>query len=160
MEDFILSIFEKRDSKVGHPVMMRELAYNYFSNLNPKQQDQAYEAINSLIDKGFITHEDQNKNMECLRLTQLGYDNLYQNSRDVSDIEKMIMREFEKQNSRPGNVLAIKNLNFGLVQNLNPLEIERFEPAINNLIDKELITYEKNGLECIRLTERGYETLY
>ena len=70
------------------------------------------------------------------------------------------MREFERQNSKAGHILMMNNLNFGLIQNLNPVEKDLFVQAVNNLINKELITYEKESPECLRLTDKGYETLY
>ena len=160
MENLILNEFEKQNSKAGHIIMLQRLNFGAFQKLNPKQRDQIEPAINNLIDKGYITYEDGKSGPECLRLTELGYKQLYSNSYSTEQIESLIMKEFEKQNSRPGHILMIKNLNFGLFQKLNPKEREKLDDAINNLINKEYITYESGSLECFRLTEIGYETLY
>ena len=160
MEKLILEQFEKQNSKAGHILMMRNLKLGLFQKFNPKQQEEVVNAINSLINKGYITYEDGKSGPECLRLTELGFENLYQNSKSTSELEKLIMKEFEKQNSKVGHILMMRNLNFGLVQNLNPVEKDLFVQAVNNLINKELITYEKDNLECLKLTEKGYKTLY
>jgi hypothetical protein len=160
MEELILQQFEKQNSKAGHILMMRNLQFGLFQKLNPKQQAEAENAINSLIEKGYIVYEDGKSGPECIRLTDIGFNQLYKNSKSIVDIENLIMKEFEKQHSKAGHILMMKNLNFGLLQNFNPIEKDLFEPAVNNLISKELITYESGSPECLRLTEKGYETLY
>ena len=160
MEKIILSQFEKAKAKPDHILMMKNLRFSIFDKLNPKQQKEAMDAINSLINKKYIIYEDGKNGPECIRLTKLGFENLYLDSKSKSEIESLIMAEFEKQNSKTGDIVMMRNLNFGLIQNLNPKEIELFEPAVNNLIEKKLITYEKGNLECLRLTEIGYQELY
>ncbi len=134
--------------------------FGLFQKLNPKQQTEAENAINSLIEKGYIVYEDEKSGPKCIRLTDIGFNQLYKNSKSIADIENLIMREFEKQHSKAGHILMIKNLNFGLLQTFNPIEKDLFEPAVNNLISKELITYENGSPECLRLNEKGYATLY
>ena len=162
MEELILKEFEKQNSRAGHILMLRNLNFGLLQKLNPKQQEQFEPAINSLIEKGFIIFEDGSAGIESLRLTQLGYDSLYNKSKSVSQIEVLILKEFEKQNSKVGNILMLRNLNFGLFQTLNPKEQNLFEPAVNSLIEKGLITYEdgSSGLGCLRLTELGFDKLY
>ncbi|MEJ5053700.1 hypothetical protein [Sphingobacterium sp. MYb382] len=160
MEELILNEFEKGKLKTNEIIPLRNLRFGLLSKLNPKQQDQAADAINSLITKEYITYEDGTQGIECIRLTQGGFDALYQKSMSVDDIEKQILSEFEDQNSRAGSIVMLKKLNFGLLQNLNPKEKSLFNDAIQNLIDKEMITYESGSLECLRLTEKGYDALY
>ena len=160
MEELIMSQFEKQNSKVGDILMMRNLNNGILRTLNPKQQDEAINAINSLIDRQFVTYEKGN--LECLRLTELGFKSLYKNSKTTSDIEKLILDAFEKQNSRANHILMIKNLNHTIFQNLNPIEKQLIEDAVNNLENKGFVKYEdaSSGPECLRLTELGYENLY
>ena len=155
-----MSQFEKQNSKVGDILMMRNLNNGILRTLNPKQQDEAINAINSLIDRPFVTYEKGN--LECLRLTELGFKSLYKNSKTTSDIEKLILDAFEKQNSRANHILMIKNLNHTIFQNLNPIEKQLIEDAVNNLENKGFVKYEdaSSGPECLRLTELGYENLY
>ena len=160
MEDLIMSQFEKQNSKVGEIILMRNLRNGILQKLNPKQQDEAINAINILIDKNFVTYEEGN--LECLKLTELGFTSLYQNSKSTAEIEKLILTAFENQNSRANNILMIRNLNHTIFQNLNPIEKNLVEKAVNNLQNKGFVTYEdaSAGPECLRLTELGFENLY
>lgn len=162
MKDVIMSLFETRNSKAGNIVTMRELNLNLLQKLNPKEQKEAVDSINSLIESGFITYEKGDSGIECIRLTELGFGSLYKNSKSVSDIERLIFNEFKRLNSKIGHILMIKNLNLSIFQNLNPVEIGYVTGAINNLISKGYIQYEdaSSGPECLRLTELGYNNLY
>jgi len=162
MENLILGEFEKQNSKTGEILMLRNLQYGLMKNLNPKQQDDFNSAINSLIEKGLVTYEDGTSGPACLRLTEQGFENLYQNSIDIEQIKDLVLKEFEKQNSREGDVVMMRNLNFNLIQSLNPKEKELFLPAVNGLIDNGLVTYEygSSGIESLKLTEQGYDKLY
>lgn len=160
MEDLIMSQFEKQNSKIGDIVMVRNLNFGILKGLNPKQQEEAVNSINNLINKGYITYEKDS--LECLRLTELGFQSLYKNSKSTDDLEKLILNAFEKQNSRANDILMMRNLNHTLFQKLNPIEKYLIEDAVNNLQDKGFVKYEdgSSGLECLRLTELGYENLY
>jgi RNA recognition motif-containing protein len=162
MEELILQEFEKCNSKANHILMIKNLNFGLLQKLNPKQQDEFQPAVNNLIDKGFIIYEDATSGPECLRLTELGFEQLYKNSMPVEQIKSSILKQFENQNSRAGHILMIKNLNFGLLQKMNPKEQGLFNPAIEQLIEEELITYEdgSSGVECLRLTDLGFEQLY
>ena len=155
-----MSQFEKQNSKVGDIIMMKSLNNGILRNLNPKQQEGAINSINSLIDREYITYEKDG--LECLRLTELGFRSLYIGSKTTSDIEELILKAFEKQNSRANHILMIKNLNHTIFQNLNPIEKILIEDAVNNLQSKGFVIYEdaSSGLECLRLTDLGYENLY
>jgi hypothetical protein len=162
MEELILNEFEKANCKPTHILMMRNFNFGLLKNMNPKQKEQFALAVQSLIDKGFVTYEDATSGPECLRLTELGFENLYSNSLSVEQIETLVLKEFEQQNSKSGHILTMKNLNFGLLSTFNPKEKELFAPAVNNIIEQGFITYERENspMECLRLTDLGYEKLY
>lgn len=157
MEKLIMNEFSKTNSKAGHVIMMRNIHFELAKNLNPKQKDDLYNSIESLISKGFIIYEESS---EFLRLTEDGYRTLYKNSKTLEEIENLIMNEFEKQNSRVNDFLLDRNLRFDLLQNLNPIEAELFEVAITSLISKGFVTYEEGRISGLRLTEIGYNSLY
>lgn len=159
MEDIIMAEFEKTNCKAGHVLMMRNFN-QIFRTLNPKQQEEIEPAINNLIDKGFIEYEDGKNGPESLRLTETGFNQLYQNSKSVDELVASIFSEFEKQNSRAGHILMIKNLNFRIVQNLNPVEVDRFDKAIEQLINQGYVTYQDSSPQALKLTEKGYQQLY
>ncbi|MCV9930829.1 hypothetical protein OIU80_00910 [Flavobacterium sp. LS1R47] len=160
MEDLILSQFEQQNSSTGDMIMMRSLRNGIIQKLNPKQQDEVLKSIDSLINSGFITYE--NGKLECLRLTELGFQRLYKNSKSTDDIEELILNKFKQQNSRANDIVQLKNLNFTIFQQLNPIEKDLFSDAINNLQANGYVTYEgKNtAIECLRLTDIGYDKLY
>lgn len=157
MEKLIMNEFSKTNSKAGHIIMMRSIHFGLAKNLNPKQKDDLYNSIESLISKGFIIYEES---PESLRLTEDGYRTLYKNSKTLEEIENLVMNEFEKQNSRVNDFLLDRNLRFGLLQNLNPIEAELFAAAITSLINKGFVTYEEGRISGLRLTEIGYNSLY
>lgn len=155
-----MSQFEKQSSKTGDIIPMRVLNNGILRTLNPKQQDEALNSINSLIDKRFISYEKGV--LECLKLTELGFQSLYKNSKSVNDIEKLILDAFEKQNSRANDMLMFRNLNHSIFKNLNPIEKNLIEEVVNNLQEKGFVIYEdaSTGVECLRLTDLGFENLY
>ncbi|MFN8238585.1 MAG: toll/interleukin-1 receptor domain-containing protein [Chitinophagales bacterium] len=63
-------------------------------------------------------------------------------------------------NCKKGEIVPMRTFRFGLLTKLNPKEKEIFSTVINGLIFTGYITYEPDGLECIRLTEQGYDYIY
>lgn len=156
-----MSQFEKQNSKTGDIIPMRVLNNGILRTLNPKQQDEALNSINSLIDKGFISYEKGGV-FECLKLAELGFTSLYKNSKSLNDIEMLILNAFEKQKSRANDILMFRNLNHSIFKNLNPKEKNLIEDAVNNLQEKGFVIYEdaSTGVECLRLTDLGFNNLY
>lgn len=77
IQEIILDQFRKSNSRPNHVVMM-----NFFKNvlirkLNPKEQDLFNDAANGLVSEGYITYEDGSSGPACFRLTQKGYDRIY-----------------------------------------------------------------------------------
>ncbi|MBL6448203.1 hypothetical protein JMN32_17950 [Fulvivirga sp. 29W222] len=70
------------------------------------------------------------------------------------------MHEFENQNSRAGHQIMMKNLNFKILQKLNPVEAERFNEAANKLVEQGYLIYHDNNPQTLELTEKGFDTLY
>ncbi|MFZ4863967.1 hypothetical protein ACL9RF_17480 [Sphingobacterium sp. Mn56C] len=159
MEELIMAEFEKTNSKPTHILMMRSLNFGLFKNLNPKQRQEADIAIQSLIEKQYVTYEN-GSGSDCLRLTDLGFAQLYKNSKNTEQIGKLVMNAFEKQHSKSGHIVMMRNINHNILQKLNPVEGNLFADAINSLIEQGLITYEQEPVECLRLTYKGYEQLY
>ena len=54
----------------------------------------------------------------------------------------------------------MRNINNSLLYQLNPEEQKQCLEVINNMIASGFCTYEKDTLECLRLTDKGYEGLY
>lgn len=54
----------------------------------------------------------------------------------------------------------MRNINNSLLYRLNPEEQKQCLEVINNMIASGFCTYEKDTLECLRLTDKKYEGLY
>lgn len=157
MEELIMNEFSKTNSKPGNVIMMRTINLVLAKNMNPKQKDDVYNSLENLISKGYIIYEES---PGFLRLTEEGYKTLYKNSRSLEEIESLIMYQFEKQNLRANDFLIDRILQLNLLQNLNPIEVELFAPAVDSLINKGFIIYEEGRINGLRLTEIGYNSLY
>lgn len=78
----------------------------------------------------------------------------------VEQLKQAILHAFEKHNCMANEIVPMRYWRFTFLPKLNPKEQELFAPAVNELIDEGKIIYEKEPLECLRLTEAGYEVLY
>lgn len=79
------------------------------------------------------------------------------------EIAEIIFDEFRKTNSRAGHIVMFRGFRLNILPNLNPKEQELFLDVTNKLIDYNYIVYEdgqQTGIECFRLTEKGYEYIY
>lgn len=78
----IMDIFKNQHIEVGQVVTFRYIDFNFFSKLNPKEQDVFEEVCNKLIAAQWI--EYKNKGIECLMLLQRGYDFIYHQQGDLN----------------------------------------------------------------------------
>ena len=165
IEDFkeiILNQFRKTNSKAGHVVQMRMFDNSLMRTLNPEEQKMFVNAVNELINGGFVTLEENGAMGRLLRLTDKGFSVLY-HAREDYEMAELIMSQFRQGNYRSGQVIMMRNINLGLIPSLNPVEQERFFDVANCLIDEGFIIYHdgKSGrLESIELTDRGYDYIY
>lgn len=75
LQEIIFDQFRKTNSRAGHIVAIRIFRHAILPKLTPPEQDKFQVAANDLIDKGFITYE--NDSIECFRLTDKGYQRIY-----------------------------------------------------------------------------------
>jgi len=158
----IMGQFAKTNSKPEHILDQRLLNFNLFNKLNPKEQNLIEPAIQELVNNGLI-YINNRAGGQCLVLTQKGFDEIYQINEEetISKIKSRIMRRFEEQNSRPSHVIQTKWISLYLLKDLNPKEQDFVNLAINELIENELVLFEnRSGMDCLVLTEKGFETLY
>lgn len=150
----IMQEFEKGNRKVNEIIPLRTFQFGLLAQLNPKEQELIDLAINELIDEGKITyHED---GLKCLRLTQVGFDGLYNNSATKEQLEEQIMDFFRRSNCRVGQCVPLRNIR----NNLNPKEQLIIADAIKSLIDKHYIEYIDSPLEAYVLQQEGYDYIY
>ena len=91
LQEIILDQFRKSNSRANHIVMMNVFLHTVILKLNPKEQDLFNDAANGLIAEGYITYEDASSGPECYRLTEKGYDRIYDDnflSKSIPIIQK------------------------------------------------------------------------
>lgn len=76
------------------------------------------------------------------------------------EIAELIFDKFRQTNSKVNHVVPIRTIRFGLIDKLNPKEQELFDKVFIGLQALDYFTYEKGGLESIRLTQKGYDYIY
>lgn len=81
-------------------------------------------------------------------------------TKSKEELKQTIMHVFEQQNLRANEIIPMRYWYFTFLRSLNPKEQDLFEECVNELIDEGKIVYEKEGLECLRLTQEGYNGLY
>ena len=157
----ILNRFAETKSKPEHIIDQSWLNFNLFNKLNPKEQDLVEFAIQELVNNKLI-YIDNRAGGQCLVLTEKGFNKIYpiDTEQALTQIKSRIMTRFEEQNSRPDDVIQTKWISMYLMQKLNPKEQELVNEAIKQLIQSELVLFEnRSGMDCLVLTEKGYETL-
>ncbi|MCH7414331.1 toll/interleukin-1 receptor domain-containing protein [Belliella sp. R4-6] len=75
-------------------------------------------------------------------------------------IAEQIFDSFRKAQCKAGHIVMMRNIQFGIIDKLNPKEKEIFHTVFNGLISTGYFTYEKESPESIRLTEKGYDYIY
>ena len=81
-------------------------------------------------------------------------------SKNKNELKQAIMHVFEQQNLRANEIIPMRYWNFTFLPALNPKEQDLFVECVNDLIKEGKIIYEKAGLECLRLTQAGFDGLY
>ena len=158
LKQLIMQQFERQNCKPNHVIPMRFWRYAFLGSLNPKAQDMFEDAANELIQEGKSIYEREG--LECLRLTEKGYTDLYHNSKSIQAIEEDIMDMFRRGNYRVGQVIMMRVIMNTYYNKLNPKEQGLFAPAVNELIDKRYIYYLENSPESLRLEQAGYDYIY
>lgn len=120
LAEYIFDFFRDAQCKAGHIVMMRNFWFASQRNLNPKEQEKVVEIANKLIENGYITYEDASHGIECLRLTQKGYDYIYDDNMplDIFETEKeQTPSKVESNSSMAASNPAIEHGNASFISN-------------------------------------------
>ncbi len=157
MEEKIFDLFRQAKCKVGHIVPMRNIM-GLMQTLNPVEQQQLGNVLQRLESQGYFTYEADD--VECLRLTQKGYDHIYKPcSMTDSELEEKIFDLFRQAKCKVGHIVPMRNI-MGLIQTLNPVEQQQLGNVLQRLESQGYFTYEADDVECLRLTQKGYESIY
>ena len=76
-----------------------------------------------------------------------------------SEMAEWILDFFRRAKVAVGQIVMFRNLQFAQ-QQLNPKERSLFLTVINELLQHGYFTFEQEPIQCLRLTEKGYEYIY
>ena len=76
-----------------------------------------------------------------------------------SEMAEWILDFFRRAKVAVGQIVMFRNLQFAQ-QQLNPKERSLFLTVINELLEHGYFTFEQEPIQCLRLTEKGYEYIY
>lgn len=76
-----------------------------------------------------------------------------------SEMAEWILDFFRKAKVEVGHIVMFRNLQFAQ-QQLNPKERSLFLSVMNELLEHDYFTFEQEPIQCLRLTEKGYEYIY
>jgi len=158
----IMRRFAETNSKPNHVIDQRWIYHNLLNTLNPKEQELLNPAIDDLVKEKLITIEER-AGGQCLVLTEKGYDLIYpiDEQQVIGKIQNVILSEFRKTNSRVNHVIQERWISMSLMPSLNPKEQELVEKSVNELIEKEQISFEnRNGMNCLVLQQKGFDLIY
>ena len=152
-KDIVLAKFASTNSRANHVLPMRTLRFGVMQRMTRADQETFITGINSLIEEGLITYESpRDGGLEVLRLTETGYDQLYQ-AKGVEALKNDIMAVFRRKNINPNEIIMMRYFIQSFVPTLNPKDQDNFTAACNELINEGKLRYEDGttGLECLRL---------
>lgn len=152
-KDIVLAKFASTNSRANHVLPMRTLRFGVMQRMTRTDQETFITGINSLIEEGLITYESpRDGGLEVLRLTETGYDQLYQ-AKGIEALKNDIMAVFRRKNINPNEIIMMRYFIQSFVPTLNPKDQDNFTAACNELINEGKLRYEDEttGLECLRL---------
>lgn len=76
-----------------------------------------------------------------------------------SEMAEWILDFFRRSNCRAGQIVMFRNLRNSMT-NLNPKEQDLFMAVANELIEHGYFTFEQEPLQCLRLSDKGYQYIY
>lgn len=159
LKQVITQEFEKQKLDANGIIMMRYWYHTFVPSLpTPKDEDLFASAVNELIDEGKLIYESGR--LECLRLTNVGVMDLYKHSKSVQNIEEDILNYFRRSKLRANHSMPMRTFELGYYLELNPIEKGRFADAVNDLIAKKYLVYQKERPSSLILTQLGEDYIY
>ena len=157
LKEMFWDLFRNAKCRAGHMVPFNQVR-SFKDKLNPLEQETLNQLINDLFTDGFITETPNDGRPQGFVLTEMGYNKIYK-VRSDTQLENEIMNRFP-HNCRVRDIIRMPSLWIDLKENLNPKEYDKMTNIIENLINKEYISYEKSPFECLRLEQNGFDYIY
>lgn len=76
------------------------------------------------------------------------------------ELAELIFDTFRESKCKKNQIVIMRKINLIIYPKLNPKEQETFCTVLGGLIFTGFFTYENDKLECLRLTEKGYDYIY
>jgi len=76
-----------------------------------------------------------------------------------SEMAEWILDFFRRAKVAAGQIVMFRNLQFAQ-QQLNPKERSLFLNVMNELLENDYFTFEQEPVQCLRLSEKGYDYIY
>jgi len=76
------------------------------------------------------------------------------------ELAELIFDTFRASKCKTNEIVMMRSIRFGVIDKLNPKEKEMFFTVLNGLIFTGYYTYQGDSIECIRLSEKGYDYIY
>jgi nucleoside phosphorylase len=132
--------FEAYTSVECFPLIVEHGVYDWIKNNSPFDNETRLQKIMEWVEKNRKTHPQ--KQIKAKKIAEILFD------------------IFRKSNSKVGHIIMWRNIQHSIVPQLNPKEQDLLESVLNGLITEDYIQYETDPLQCIRLTEKGFEWIY
>lgn len=161
-KEIVYNAFRQTNSRANHILYMRTFRFGVMRNMNPVEQEVFLNTINEMIQEGLVSYEGKESGLDFLRLTEAGFEELY-DCRPDYDIAESLMDLFRKNKYNVDQIIPMRNINLQFLPNLNPKEQDRFEIVANTLIDAGFIYYEDGKEKPIAgfiLKEQGFQYIY
>ena len=160
IEDFFFELFRETNCKVGHSVLMRNVRQRVRERLNPKEEELLDKILQRQIEEGYYTYESEP--LECLKLTQKGFDHIYLNhTKSVRQLEEIIFGLFRESRCKVRHTVLMRTLRTRIRGKLNPKEKVLLDEILDKHIEEGYYTYESGPLgECLKLTQKGFDHIY
>lgn len=169
--DFVLiRLYDDDDNKIDFPILMAQVKETLGFDLEGEQGKTLIKTLtsNDLCTQTYFIGQP------VLELTTNGksiihkyktYSNYMENEKKrerniLNKIQERIFETFRKQKARPNHIVMIRVFRFSVIPTLTPPEQDKFNEAAHELVEQGYIVYEKDPIECFRLTEKGYGRIY
>ena len=78
----------------------------------------------------------------------------------MTEIEDFFFELFRETNCKVGHSVLMRNVRQRVRERLNPKEEELLDKILQRQIEEGYYTYESEPLECLKLTQKGFDHIY
>lgn len=160
IREYVLGLFKEQKSRPGHILFMRDLRYIIMAKQTEEENKIFIEELNKMIRDGVLSYERGFGGMDSLRLTQKGYNELY-DCRKEYEIAISFMQMYKNKKLRNREILMSQTINIEFIPTLNPKEKDLFLQILETLLNKNFISFDNHtpSAKGFCLLEKGFRYL-